>query len=148
MWWGAQQASVSTNCCFGFYTQLCRLDTLRDWQTNWATSMIGNPCVSVPGSTMKISVCLPRNHSQRFPDTFVDFFCFFMNKTVWANQQCTPCRCSFVFVQESGFICTVWKVFRLRGKNSEMQIPSESHRCILMFHWIWASKVLQCHWVF
>lgn len=111
--------------------------------------MIGNLSVYVLGRTMNISVCLPRNHIQRFPDIFVDFR--FMNKAILANQcmfVCTPYLCPSVYVQGSGLVSTVWKVSRLRGKNSWMQIPPESCRSILMFHWIRALKPLQYHWVF
>lgn len=68
-----------------------------------------------------------------------------MSRAILANQ------CMLVYthlIWGTWVASTVWKVFRLMKMNSLMQIPTESPRSILMFHWFWALKPLQYHWVF
>lgn len=54
----------------------------------------------------------------------------------------------FIFVCVQNVSLALWKVYRLKRKNSWMQISLESCCSIFMFHWIWALKPLQYHWVF
>lgn len=120
MWWGAQQAFASTNCWFGFHTQPCRLDTSRDWQTNWATSMIGNPCC-LRASHNNEDHCLSPQKSHR------DFQMHLLIFTSW-SRLFWLISAALVYVHPCmgrRDDCTEGKVFRVRGKI-DINVPRKS----------------------
>lgn len=122
-----------------------------DWK-HWGT---GRQIEQHPWLEIHVSTCLAEQWKSLFVSPEItdrDFQTQLLIFTLWIRQFGLISDAPLVYVHlciyRSGLVCTVWKVFRLRGENSEMQIPPESHCCILMFHWIWALKALQYHWVF